>query len=170
MIALEPTEPSPQQLSRELLGGSEADGFIRQFSLNDSYVELTATQAIVYTSGTTGRPKGAMLSFANHAWNAFGSAINLGLRDDDVWLAAMPLFHVGGLAILMRGVIYGASVIVHEGFDPERVNAAIDRDGVSILSAVPTMLKRMLEARGDRPYPWACVAYSSVAGRSLRRW
>jgi o-succinylbenzoate---CoA ligase len=116
-------------------------------------IDLAAVHTIVYTSGTTGRPKGAMLTYGNHWWSAMGSALNLGLRDDDRWLAPLPLFHVGGLAILMRSVIYGIPALVHDGFDPAAVNRAIDEDGVTIVSVVSSMLRRMLDARAGRPYP-----------------
>lgn len=114
--------------------------------------DLNRTHSIIYTSGTAGRPKGAMLTFGNHLWSAVGSALNLGLRADDRLLACMPMFHVGGLAVLPRSAIYGNAAIVHESFDPRRANAAID-DGATIVSAVANMLARMLEARGDVPYP-----------------
>ena len=115
--------------------------------------DLGATHSLVYTSGTTGTPKAAMLTYGNHLWSAIGSALNLGLREDDRWLACLPLFHVGGLAILLRGAIYGTTAIVHESFDAARVNASIDDDGVTIISVVANMLQRMLDQRGERPYP-----------------
>ncbi len=116
-------------------------------------VDLAAVHTVIYTSGTTGRPKGAMLTYGNHWWSAMGSALNLGLHGDDRWLAVLPLFHVGGLSILMRGVIYGVPALVHERFDPVAVNRAIDEDGVTVVSVVASMLRRMFDARGDRPYP-----------------
>ena len=109
--------------------------------------------AVIYTSGTTGRPKGAMLTVGNFWWSAIGSALNLGTHADDRWLACLPLFHVGGLSIILRSAIYGIAAVVHDEFDAERVNAAIDDEGVTIVSVVAVMLQRMLEARGDRPYP-----------------
>ena len=116
------------------------------------WVDLSALHTIIYTSGTMGRPKGAMLTFGNHFSSAVGSALNLGLHGDDRWLACLPLFHVSGLAILLRGVIYGIPVVLHEEFDPAAANKSIDEEGVTIVSVVANMLQRMLEARGDRPY------------------
>lgn len=109
--------------------------------------------AIVYTSGTTGRPKGALISYGNHWWSAVGSGLNLGIHTDDRWMAVLPLFHVGGLSILMRSVIYGIAVVVHESFDPDAVNTSIRDDRVTIISVVSTMLRRMLGAQGETRYP-----------------
>jgi O-succinylbenzoic acid--CoA ligase len=116
-------------------------------------IPLDAPHTIIYTSGTTGQPKGAMLSYGNHWWSAAASALNLGTHHDDRWLAVLPLFHVGGLSILLRGAFYGIPVVLHERFDPAAVNRAIDEQGVTIVSVVATMLQRMLEERGGRPYP-----------------
>lgn len=109
--------------------------------------------SILFTSGTTGSPKAALLTYENHWASAIASALNLGLHDDDVWLACMPLYHIGGLAILLRGIIYGNPVIIHPAFEPDAVNHAFDKQRVSIVSLVSTMLQRVLDARGDRPFP-----------------
>ncbi len=110
-------------------------------------------RTILFTSGTTGRAKGAVLTHRNHWANAVASALNLGLYDDDVWLLCMPLFHIGGLAILNRSVLYGHPVVLHEGFDAEAVNRAVDEERVTLISMVSTMLRRVIAARGDRPFP-----------------
>jgi O-succinylbenzoic acid--CoA ligase len=114
---------------------------------------LAAPHTIIYTSGTTGRPKGAVLTLGNHWWSAVGSALNLGLHADDRWLAVLPLFHVGGLSILLRSVFYGIPVVLHERFDPVAVNAAIVEHRVTIVSVVAVMLQRMLAAQGEAPFP-----------------
>ncbi|MBP7691990.1 MAG: o-succinylbenzoate--CoA ligase [Anaerolineales bacterium] len=125
----------------------------------EAIFDLASIHSLIYTSGTTGRPKGAQLTFGNHWWSATGSALNLGLRADDVWLACLPLFHVGGLAIVLRGAIYGMTVVVQAGFDPAAVNAALAQERVTIISVVSAMLRRMLDAQGEAPFPAAvrCV-------------
>ncbi len=129
--------------------------------------------AVIYTSGTTGRPKGAMLTVSNFWWSAIGSALNLGVRADDRWLACLPLFHVGGLSIILRSAIYGTTAVIHPGFDAVAVNAAIDNEEISILSVVPVMLSRMLDARSDKSYPQTlrCVLLGggSVSSELLKR-
>lgn len=115
--------------------------------------DTASVLAIVYTSGTSGTPKGAMLTVGNFWWSAVGSALNLGTRGDDRWLACLPLFHVGGLSIVFRAAIYGIAAVVHDGFDADAVNRAIDDEGVTIVSVVAVMLQRMLDARGGRTYP-----------------
>ncbi len=112
----------------------------------------------MYTSGTTGRPKGAILTYGMHWWNASASALNLGLLPDDRWLVCLPLYHVGGLTTLIKSVIYGMPVILHDRFDPAAVNAAIRDERVTIISVVAVMLRRMLDALdadggGDGRYP-----------------
>jgi O-succinylbenzoic acid--CoA ligase len=120
-------------------------------------IDLNATQAILYTSGTTGNPKGVLISYGMQWWNAIGSALNLGHSADDRWLACMPFFHIGGLSILLRSVINTMSVIGLEKFDAGRVNESLQRDGVTIISVVAVMLQRMLsmldQEQQDGRYP-----------------
>src|SRR5262249_37877751 len=116
-------------------------------------IDLSAIQGVVYTSATAGRPKGVQLTYGNHWWSAVGSALRLGLPDDDRWPAPLPFYHVGGLATAWRSVIYGIPLLVHDAFDPCAVNDAIDSGGATIVSVVSTTLERMIDSRGPMPYP-----------------
>lgn len=108
---------------------------------------------IMYTSGTTGYPKGVLQTFGNHWSSAIGSALNLGLVQEDRWLLAVPLFHISGLSILFRSVIYGIGVILFERFDAKKMNRAIFEDGGTIVSVVTTMLNQMVDNLGHNKYP-----------------
>ena len=116
-------------------------------------LDLDAPHTVVFTSASSGAPKGVVLSAGNHLWNALGSACTLGVHAEDRWLACLPFHHVGGLSILLRSAIAGTTAIMHERFDPVRVNHAIDAQGVTIVSVVANMLQRLLDERGARPYP-----------------
>ncbi|WP_236011708.1 o-succinylbenzoate--CoA ligase [Alicyclobacillus fructus] len=113
---------------------------------------LQSVHAIVYTSGTTGRPKGAMITYQNHWYSAMASAIQFGLDPEERWLVPMPLFHVGGMGVLMRSLIYGTTAVVHDRFDAERVDRELASGDITLVSLVPTMLARILKLR-DGPYP-----------------
>lgn len=134
------------------------------------YIDLSAEHAVIYTSGTTGHPKGVRLSYGNHWWAATASALQLGLSPQERWLVPMPLFHVGGLQVLLRSVIYGTTAVIHSKFDPIAVNEALDYGGITLVSLVPTMLARLLDARGNRPFPHTlrCILLGgSAAPQSL---
>jgi o-succinylbenzoate---CoA ligase len=106
--------------------------------------DMAAIQAIVFTSGTTGVAKGAMLTFANHFWSAVASAFRLGALPKDRWLACLPLYHVGGLAILFRSCLYGTAVILHDGFEAQHILSSLKVHRATLVSLVPTMLTRLL--------------------------
>jgi len=112
-------------------------------------IDVTQPHSLIYTSGTTGRPKGAVLTHGNFYWSAVASAQNIGVRDDDRWLACLPLFHVGGLSILLRSAIYGTTAVVHERFDEVRANRAIREERITLLSVVAAMLSRMFDADAE---------------------
>ncbi len=108
-------------------------------------------QSIIFTSGTTGRPKGAVITFANHFWSATASAYRLGVSPNDRWLSVLPLYHVGGLAVLFRSCLYGTAVILHDRFRLPAINASLDNDSPTLISLVPTMLRRLLASRDKWP-------------------
>lgn len=114
-------------------------------------LNLDALQSIVFTSGSSGAPKGVQITFDNVFWNAVASAGRLGALPNDRWLSVLPLFHVGGLTVVFRSCIFGAGMALHPKFDLEAVSRALDEDGITLVSLVPTMLVRLMEYRAQVP-------------------
>src|SRR6478609_4393278 len=111
----------------------------------------------VMTSGSTGAPEPIGLTYGNFLWSAVASAFNIGVEPEDRWLCCLPLSHIAGLGIVMRSVIYGTTAVVHDGFDVDRVAAALERDEITVVSLVATMLSRLLEAGADLSGPRAIL-------------
>ena len=112
-----------------------------------------ATLAILFTSGTSGRAKGACLGWRNFQASAVAAEDRLGPVVRHRWLACMPLFHVGGLSILVRSVLFGGPVRLQPRFDAQAVSDALDGGDIAGVSLVPTMLSRLLAHRGARAAP-----------------
>jgi O-succinylbenzoic acid--CoA ligase len=113
----------------------------------------TDAAIVLYTSGTSGQARGAVLTRAALLASARASGANLGWADDDCWLLAMPLARVGGLAIVVR-CLAARRAIAMETFDATLLPQWIARHRVTLLSLVPTMLAQVLDAHPDwRPPP-----------------
>jgi len=126
-------------------------------------IKRDAPHTIIFTSGTTGTPKGAVLTNGNHFASALASRNNLGAKPSDRWLDLLPLYHVGGLSILLRSAIDGSAVVLHRGFDARAANQSLREDRITLLSVVATMLARMLDDNRARQYP-PCLRCVLVGG------
>jgi O-succinylbenzoic acid--CoA ligase len=111
----------------------------------------------ILTSGSTGHPHTVGLTYGNHLFSAMGSAFNIGVSPEDRWLCALPISHISGLSIVMRSVIYGTTMVLHDRFETAGVVDAIERDGVTVISLVSTMLLRLLEEGVDLTGPRAIL-------------
>lgn len=106
---------------------------------------------LMYTSGTTGLPKGALLPHRKTLFNSLNARAAFGIRRDDRVLVVAPLFHSLGLQILALPAIYcGAGVVIQEGFEGDRVWRAIEDEAISYVGGVPTAHRRLLEALAAR--------------------
>jgi fatty-acyl-CoA synthase len=115
----------------------------------ESPVEPEDPALILYTSGTTGRPKGAVLSHRMLVWNSINTIVGWELSAQDVTITHTPLFHTGGLNVLTLPLIHcGGTVVLAERFDPARCLELIAAERVTVLFAVPTMFQMMLDAPG----------------------
>ncbi|MEC1180300.1 o-succinylbenzoate--CoA ligase [Metasolibacillus meyeri] len=118
--------------------------------LDEAQVEIAGewheeqTISIMYTSGTTGFPKGVRQTVQNHSMSAISSALNLGVTEQDVWLCTVPIFHISGFSILMRSLLYGATVCLYEKFDAQACVREIAEGDVTNISLVSVMLERVL--------------------------
>jgi long-chain acyl-CoA synthetase len=108
------------------------------------------TAVILYTSGTTGTPKGAELTHSNLKRNAEIAEGLFGLGEDAMTLGALPLFHSFGQTCGLNATVFaGGCLTLIPRFDPERALEIIERDGVNVFQGVPTMYAAMLNAAGS---------------------
>ncbi|MFN6956007.1 MAG: class I adenylate-forming enzyme family protein, partial [Acetobacteraceae bacterium] len=104
---------------------------------------------LVYTSGTTGRPKGALLTQAALFANAVMSWHLHAMQPSDVVLSALPFFHVGGLNIQTTpALLMGCTVVIHPKFDPAATLAAIPAEGATLMVMVPSTVRALTAAPG----------------------
>ncbi len=107
--------------------------------------EADDVSVLLYTSGTTGKPKGAMLTHRNMVSNMKALHEVWRWSDKDVLLHALPLFHAHGLSVALHGGLYaGATIMMHEKFDPVRVWQTIEKVPCTVFMGVPTMYYRLM--------------------------
>ncbi len=123
---------------------------------------------LMYTSGTTGRPKGVMLTHANLAWKNFAHVTELGVTADDVGLACGPLYHVGALDLITTTMIaVGATTMIHRVFDAERVVEEIERSRVTCMWTAPAMVRAILDVPGIEERDLSSVRLIIAGGEKM---
>lgn len=124
----------------------------------DEPVDPDDVAMIMYTSGTTGRPKGAALSHANIHWNSVNLLIDVDLAGDEITLVNAPMFHVAALnQTVLPTLLKGGTVVLMSAFDPSATLAVVAERRVTYLFGVPAMFQAVAAAPG-----WAAADLSSV--------
>ncbi|MCU1394509.1 MAG: menE [Ilumatobacteraceae bacterium] len=135
----------PTAARRELVAAMHAGTVIDadgQQSVGGGLPTELGDALVMATSGSTGSPKGVVLTHEAVAASAVATSARLGVGADDRWLACLPLAHVGGLSVVTRALHTGAPLTVLPGFDADAVTAAA-ADGVTLTSLVATALRRI---------------------------
>lgn len=139
-------EPGQRRALAHRLGASlviDEHGVTR---LSDGFPVESGDALVVATSGSTGEPKGVVLTHDAIAASAEASSRRLGVTASDHWLACLPLAHVGGLSVITRALHTGTMLTVHPEFDAR----AVDTSGATLVSLVPTALRRIDPTRFRR--------------------
>lgn len=102
---------------------------------------------LLYTSGTTGKPKGVMLPHRMVVFNGYNTVASWQLRDDDISPIFTPLYHAGGLSVFLVPLFtVGGTIVLHERFDASEAWQAIERERCTVVFGVPTTFKMMMDA------------------------
>jgi fatty-acyl-CoA synthase len=113
---------------------------------------------IQYTSGTTGRPKGVMLTHGNIIWNVYNLLVDVDVRSDEVALVTAPLFHTAALnQVLFPTLLKGGTALIEPKFDPDRAISLIQEHGVTLLFGVTSMYLALTQS----PH-WPCADLSTL--------
>ncbi|MEO3427497.1 AMP-binding protein [Pelagibius sp. CAU 1746] len=126
---------------------------------------------ILYTSGTTSLPKGAMLTHGNLVWNSINYLVELGISAESRAILATPLFHIGGFGVLNGPVLYaGGSLQVVPKFTPDKVIESLDTAQPTHLFLLSTMWVALTDSETFRGRRYADVAYIQTAAAPLSAW
>ncbi len=149
-LKLDPETLIAESLSAKKLSKQFNNSTVQQFNTsttqqfnNSTIQQLNNPISVIHTSSSSGNPKAAVHTLGNHYYSALGSNENIPFKPGDCWLLSLPLFHIGGYAMLFRSLLGGGSLAVAK---PETdLAAALKRFSITHLSLVPTQLYRLLQ-------------------------
>ena len=123
---------------------------------------------LLYTSGTTGKPKGVMVPHRMVAWNAVNTVVSWQLREDDVSPIYTPLYHAGGLGAFLTPIFaVGGTIVLHAGFDAAEVLATIEKERCTVALGVPTIFRMLQEHPAWPSADFSSIRYFASGGAPL---
>jgi fatty-acyl-CoA synthase len=129
---------------------------------------LETTCMILYTSGTTGSPKGAMISNSMLHWNSLNTTLRLNLNQNDVSVSFLPLFHTGGWNVLLTPFVHrGARTVLLKKFDAEMVLSVAEKEKITILFGVPTTMDMLAQSPRFSETNLSTIRYAVVGGEPM---
>ncbi|MCS0671631.1 o-succinylbenzoate--CoA ligase [Cytobacillus firmus] len=136
---IEQSELQSMEFMEDLCQGTQTS-FVNENTINEE-----APYIICYTSGTTGKPKGAVLTQSNMFWNAVNNKLAIDLTSEDRCIVLLPLFHIGGIGLFAFPSLFSGGTIVIPGkFESEKALAMIEKHKVTIVMGVPTIHQALL--------------------------
>ncbi len=162
LISLDAGESIPKALSY-----AEAIDRVRPDSLS-TRLQPEDIFCLLYTSGTTGRPKGVMIPHRQIAWNAYNTVVSWQLRQSDRVQVYTPMYHAGGLTVFMTPLFaIGGSIVLHDGFDAAEVLRALLEYECTLLFGVPTIFKMFLDSPGFAALDLSHLRWCASGGAPL---
>jgi len=174
-LADEATAPLTSDIARVCVTGEHHEGWERFCDLGADVIPRPRAQVegdqlhrLMYTSGTTGRPKGVMITHANLAWKNYAHITEFGFTSAEVGLACGPLYHVGALDLVTTSMIAtGATTIIHRTFDAEAVVDTIERSRVTCMWTAPAMVRAILDVPGVEDRDMSSVRLIIAGGEKM---
>lgn len=167
-----------QQLQHYItLSADELSGWIRYEQIietnrgadvPDAHVELDDLHRLMYTSGTTSRPKGVMITYGNLYWKNIGHIWEFNITPDDKTLISGPLYHVGALDLTATGTLYrGGSIVIINKFNTVEVLETIQREKPTNLWLAPAMVNMILQEPTTDQYILDSIRYIIAGGERM---
>ncbi|MGB0115194.1 MAG: long-chain fatty acid--CoA ligase [Terriglobales bacterium] len=153
--------------SRKTLGYANALERVRPEPLHTK-IKPEDIFCLLYTSGTTGRPKGVMLPHRQIAWNAYNTVMSWQLRPGDRVQVYTPMYHAGGLTVFMTPLFaIGGSIVLHDGFDADEVLRALRDYECTLFFGVPTIFKMLLDSPEVSAFDGSHLRWCASGGAPL---
>jgi fatty-acyl-CoA synthase len=163
----------PQLIEDKVIAFEAYQELIQQMALETHYykaqeLEESHPAFILYTSGTTGQPKGAIYSHGMMLWNSLNTSIRLQISSNDTNLNVMPPFHTGGWNVLTSPILhFGGTLIMMPKFDADQVLEVLEKEKITIFMAVPTMVRMLRDSQLFKSTDYSKLRYMIVGGEAL---